>query len=124
MNITVYPVIKMMFVTWFTFDVERPPGDVTAMLGGPGQRWLVAQGPYDDDTANLTIYVTTGGVFDSAVPATSTDQDGDGTLTLEFSGCNEGLVTYDITSLDISGEIPIERIVLDNVALCEILAAP
>jgi len=124
MNITVYPVIKMMFVTWFTFDVERPPGDVTAMLGGPGQRWLVAQGPYDDDTANLTIYVTEGGVFDSAEPATFTDQDGDGTLTLEFSSCNEGLVTYDITSLDLSGEIPIERIVLDNVPLCELLAEP
>jgi hypothetical protein len=124
MNITVYPVIKQMFVTWFTFDVERPPGDVTAMLGGPGQRWLTAQGPYDDDTANLTIYVTEGGVFDSAMPATSTDQDGDGTLILEFSNCNEGLATYDITSLDISDEIPIERIVLDNVPLCELLAEP
>ncbi len=124
MNITVYPVRKEMFVTWFTFDVERPPADVTAMLGGPGQRWLTASGPYDDDTATLTIYVTEGGVFDSATPATSTDQDGDGTLTIEFSSCNEGLATYEITSLDISGEIPIERIVLDNVPLCEMLAEP
>lgn len=123
-NITVYPVIKEVFVTWFTYDVERPPGDVTAMLGEPGHRWLTAQGPYDDDTATLTIHVTEGGVFDSAQPVTSTDQDGDGTLKLEFSGCNEGLVTYEITSLDISGEIPIERIVLDNVPLCEMLAEP
>jgi hypothetical protein len=30
-------------------------------------------------------------------------------------------VTYEITSLDISGVIPIERIVLDNVPLCELL---
>jgi hypothetical protein len=45
-------------------------------------------------------------------------------MKLEFSGCNEGLVTYEITSLDISGEIPIERIVLDNVPLCEMLAEP
>jgi hypothetical protein len=33
----------------------------------------------------------------------------------------EGLVSYEITSLDISGEIPIQRISLDNVALCEAL---
>ncbi len=123
-NITVYPVIKQMFVTWFTFDVERPPADVTAMLGGPGQRWLTAQGPYDGDTATLTIYVTEGGVFDAATPAATTDQDGDGTMTIEFTDCENGLVTYDITSLDLSDEIPIERIVLDNVPLCEMLSKP
>jgi len=123
-NITVYPIRKEVFVTWFTFDTERPPADVTAILGGPGQRWLTAQGSYDEDTAMLTIYLTEGGEFDSTTPAASTDQDGYGTMKLEFSGCNEGLVTYEITSLDISGEIPIERIVLDNVPLCEMLAEP
>ena len=102
------------------------PGEVhvTAMLGDPGHRWLTAQGPYDGNTANLTIFVTEGGVFDSAEPATSTDPDGDGTLTLEFAGCTEGLVNYEITSLGISGEIPIQRIVQDNVPLCEALANP
>jgi len=124
MNITVYPKIKQVFVTWFTFDTERPPSDDTAMLGGPGQRWLTAQGPYDGDTAVLTIYVTEGGVFDSATPPATTDEDGDGTLTLEVSGCNEILASYDITSLDISDEIPLERIVLDNIELCEMLTDP
>jgi hypothetical protein len=33
-------------------------------------------------------------------------------------------VNYEITSLDISGEIPIQRIVPDNVPLCEALANP
>jgi hypothetical protein len=121
MTITVFPVIKEIFVAWFTFDTERPPEDVTAILGEPGHRWLTAQGSYNKDTAVLTIYLTEGGVFDSAVPAATTDQDGYGTMTIEFSGCNEGLVTYEITSLDISGVIPIERIVLDNVPLCELL---
>jgi hypothetical protein len=32
------------------------------------------------------------------------------------------LVSYEITSLGISGEIPIERIALDNVSLCETLS--
>ena len=119
--ITVFPDIQEMFVAWFTYDTERPPEDVTAMLGEPGHRWLTAQGPYEGDTANLTIFVTEGGVFDSAEPATSTDLDGDGILTLEFADCSEGLVSYEITSLGISGEIPIQRIAPDNISLCESL---
>jgi hypothetical protein len=122
--ITVFPVRKEVFLAWFTYDTERPPEEVTAMLGEPGHRWLTAQGPYEGDTANLTIFVTEGGVFDSAVPAATTDPAGDGTMTIEFADCTEGLVNYEITSLDISGEIPIQRITPDNVALCETLASP
>jgi len=122
--IAVFPDIKQVFVAWFTYDTERPPGDVTAMLGEPGHRWLTAQGPYSGDTATLKIFVTEGGVFDSATPAASTDAAGDGTLTLEFADCTEGMVKYEITSLGISGEIPIQRITPDNVALCETLASP
>jgi len=122
--ITVFPDIKQMFLAWFTYDTERPPEDVTAMLGEPGHRWLTAQGPYDGDTANLTIYVTKGGVFDAAEPTAETDLAGDGTMTLEFADCTAGLVNYDITSLGISGEFPIQRISLDNVPLCEALTNP
>jgi hypothetical protein len=60
--------------------------------------------------------VTKGGVFDSAEPAASADLDGDGTMTIEFADCENGLVNYEITSLDISGVIPIQRITPDNVA--------
>jgi hypothetical protein len=67
--------------------------------------------------------VTEGGVFDAATPAASTDLAGDGTLTIEFAGCTEAMVTYAITSLGISGEIPIERIAASNVPLCESLNA-
>ena len=119
--ITVFPTRKEIFLAWFTFDTERPPEDVTAKLGEPGHRWLTAQGPYEGDTANLTIFVTEGGVFDAAEPAVSTDLDGDGTLTIEFADCTEGLVSYEITSLGISGEIPIQRIAPDNISLCESL---
>lgn len=119
--ITVFPDIKEMFLAWFTYDTERPPEDVTANLGEPGHRWLTAQGPYDGDTANLTIFVTKGGVFDEVEPVATTDLDGDGTLTVEFADCTEGLVNYVITSLDISGTIPIRRLSEDNVMLCESL---
>jgi hypothetical protein len=116
--IIVFPDIQQMFLAWFTFDTERPPEDVTAFLGEPGHRWLTAQGPYDGDTATLTILVTEGGVFDASSPAASTDPAGDGTISIEFTDCTEGLVNYEITSLGISGKIPIQRISLDNVILC------
>ena len=49
---------------------------------------------------------------------------GDGTLVIEFVDCTNALATYEITSLDISGVIPLERIVSDNVPLCLVLANP
>jgi hypothetical protein len=119
---TVFPNLGQMFVAWFTYDVERPPEDVTAVLGDPGHRWLTAQGPYAGDTATLTITVTEGGVFDAAEPAASNDGVGDGTMTIEFADCTAGLVTYDIPSVGRSGEIPIQRIVEDNVPVCESLS--
>jgi hypothetical protein len=119
--ITVFPDIKQMFLAWFTYDTERPPENVSAFLGEPGHRWLTAQGPYSGDTANLTIFMTEGGVFDAAEPVASADPAGYGTLTLKFANCTEGLVNYEITSLAISGVIPIQRITQDNVALCETL---
>jgi len=121
--ITVFPEIKQMFLAWFTFDTDRPPGNVSAILGDPGHRWLTAQGPYDGTMANLTIYLTEGGVFNAAQPAATSNPAGEGTLTIEFADCSEGLVSYEIKSLGISGVIPIQRVSLDNIALCETLSA-
>jgi beta-glucanase (GH16 family) len=118
--LTVFPDRKEMFLAWFTYDTERPPEDVEAVLGEPGHRWLTAQGSYDGPTANLTITSTEGGVFDSAEPAV--ENAAVGTMTVEFADCFDGLITYDLPSSGVSGEIPIERIANDNTALCESLA--
>lgn len=120
--ISVFPEIQQVFVAWFTFDTERPPESVEALLGEPGHRWLTAQGPFEGDSATLTIYVTKGGVFDSPEPAVEVDPAGDGTLILEFTDCYQGLITYEITSLNLSGAVPIERVANDNVTLCEELS--
>lgn len=37
-------------------------------------------------------------------------------------GCNGGMVSYDIPSAGLPGEVPIQRIALDNVAVCESLS--
>jgi hypothetical protein len=117
--IIVFPEIKQIFLAWFTYDTERPPEDVTALLGEPGHRWLTAQGEYEENVAVLEIFIASGGVFDSPEPEPVTEPYGE--IMLEFSTCNAGTVTYDIPSVDRQGVIPIERIVLDNVPLCYVL---
>jgi acyl-CoA thioesterase-1 len=118
--VSVFPDISSIFLAWFTYDTERPSGDVDANLGEPGHRWLTAFGEYAGDTAVLDIELTRGGIFDSAEPPV--EQSTDGSIMLECTGCNECTVTYDITSADVQGVIPIERIALDNVPGCETLA--
>ena len=117
--ITVYPLTQEMFVAWFTYETERPAEDVDAILGEPGHRWLTAQGPYSGTAANLTIHLTEGGVFDSIQPEAITDPNAYGSMTIEFADCTEALISYQIPSLGLAGEIPIERIADDNVPLCE-----
>jgi plastocyanin len=110
---------KSIFLAWFTYDTERPPEDVTAILGEPGHRWLTAFGPYEGDTALLDVSLSSGMIFDSGEPPVDTEQMEGATIEIVWSGCNEGLVKYNIPSLVLSGEIPIERIVDDKVPACE-----
>jgi hypothetical protein len=44
-------------------------------------------------------------------------------MTLQFTDCNNLKVTYDLPGPGVSGEIPMTRIVDDNVVLCEELSA-
>jgi hypothetical protein len=118
--IIVWPDTGLVFLSWFTYDVERSPQDVGAVLGEPGHRWLTAQGPFSGDTASLTLYRTAGGVFDAAVPAPG-PAERDGAVTVTWSGCNQALLTYEITSLGRAGQIPLQRIVTSKVAPCEAL---
>lgn len=115
--ITVFEDIQMMFLAWFTYDAKRPPQNVEAIIGDPGHRWLTAFGPYNAGVANLDIDLASGGMFDSAVPEPS--HENEGTISLEFFGCNEATVTYDLFSAGLAGEIEIERVALDNMAFCE-----
>jgi hypothetical protein len=117
--IIVLPEIEQIFMAWFTYDTERPPANVSAVLGEPGHRWLTAQGIYAGNVADLDVSVTAGGVFDSPYPRPLAEPDGE--ILLEFSTCNAGVVTYDIPSIDRQSVVPIERIVLDNVTQCYLL---
>ena len=123
--VTVFPDSQKVFLSWFTYDLERPADGVTAELGEPGHRWLTALGPYTGDTATLDIELTQGGIFDSPTPAV-VQTPAYGTVILRFSNCAEGEVEYTIPSVGRSGTIPIRRTYAspDNMALCETLQIP
>jgi len=116
--IYVFPDIEQMFLGWFTYDTEEPTDDATAILGDPGHRWLTAQGAFSENGAVLDVWITEGGEFNSGEPVVKRHPDGQ--ILLEFSTCNSGTLSYDIPSIS---TIPIERIILDNVARCYMAAA-
>ncbi len=119
--IVIFPDLGIVFLAWFTYDTERPPEDVEAILGDPGHRWVTAQGPFEGDTATLDVFLTEGGVFDAAEPEAVTNQDPIGTITIVWGDCENAWLTYDIDPPGVSGEFPLQRIALDNVPLCEAL---
>jgi hypothetical protein len=114
-----YPEIKQAFVSWFTFDTQRPMEGTNANIGEPGHRWLTAQGSFEENVAELEINLTSGGIFDAPQPMPTTVPYGE--MTLEFATCNAGTVTYSIPSAGVQGEIPIERVALDNASMCYLL---
>ena len=56
-----------------------------------------------------------GEVFDIAEPAVPPI----GGITITWTNCARGMVSYEMPSHGLSGDIPIQRIVGDNVAACE-----
>ena len=120
--ITVFPVLNLVNLAWFTYDTELPEDESIANLGSAGHRWLTALGPIEGDTAVLNIDIASGGLFDTATEVEHTDPPGsDGTIILSFSDCNSGLIEYDIPSINRQGSVPIQRVANDNIALCEAL---
>jgi CubicO group peptidase (beta-lactamase class C family) len=116
--IMVWEDVQTVFLGWFNYDVERPPENIAAILGEPGHRWFTAQGSYTGVSAELDVYLTRGGVFDSAEPEVLPSEK-QGTMQLNFTGCNAATISYDIPAFNLSGTIPIERIAPDNIALCQ-----
>jgi hypothetical protein len=120
--ISVLPDSGAVFLAWFTYDTELPPEDATANLGDPGHRWLTAQGTYSGGKSAMNLIVTSGGLFDYPTVVERTDPPGsDGTLTLTFDDCYAGTLEYNIPTLGLHNTIPIQRVVTDNVPLCEAL---
>jgi len=119
--VTIFPDRQDVFLSWFTFDTELPAEDAPANLGDAGHRWLTAFGSIDGNRSEMTVSITSGGLFDSNAETSGVE---DGTIILTFEDCATGMVEYDIPSINSQGSVPIQRIALDNQALCEALADP
>ena len=121
--ITVFPDLNFVSLAWFTYDTELPAEDASANLDDSGHRWITAGGIFEGNRAVMNITITSGGIFDVASEVERTDPIGsDGVITLTFDDCSSGLVEYDITAIDQQGTVPIERVAIDNVALCTALS--
>ena len=116
--VSVYPEKGTVFLGWFTFDIDFPSQNAIADLGDACQRWLTAHGPYNGTEAELVVYNSSGGLFDSTdvVPELAPI----GSISLKFENCNSGTVSYDLPSHGVTGEIPIQRVASDNLADCEV----
>lgn len=122
--ISVFPDLGAVTLAWFTYDTEQPPTGAIASLGDASHRWLTAVGSIEGNQVNMEIEMTSGGLFDTATVVERTDPPGsDGTIILTFSSCNSGTVEYDIPSINRQGTVPIQRVVTDNIVLCEALLA-
>jgi hypothetical protein len=119
--VTVFGDSGNVFLAWFTFDSTPTATGATAIIGDASQRWLTAFGAFEGNSAVLEVTNTRGGRFDRENPGPINEPYG--TLILSFENCHRGMVTYDLPGPGLAGVIPIERVVEDNIALCERLAA-
>ena len=116
--IVIFPELGFVTLAWFTYDTELPPMDAMANLGDPGHRWLTALGEIDGDQSEMTIYITSEGLFDTP-PDEDLPSVEDGTIVLKFNSCNEATASYNISSITAQGVVPLQRVAIDNVVLCE-----
>ncbi|MFC1720341.1 hypothetical protein ACFL00_04290 [Pseudomonadota bacterium] len=113
--INVLPASKRMFIGWFTYETwRREPRE--SRMGDAYQRWMTAVGEYYANRANLTLYRTTGGEFNSTLPTENTEI---GTLVFKIEDCGHLNIEYDIDVDDRLGQISLSRIAGDNAAWCE-----
>lgn len=117
--IDIFPLRGEVFVAWFTYDTEAGFGDVVSVVGHPGHRWLTAQGPFSGTTADLTVNVTRGGIFNDPAGVETTPV---GSMQLEFEDCENAVITYELGTPPLSGQVPLTRISNSNAELCRALA--
>ena len=88
----VNPLAPVVFFAWYTYS---PTGQAA---GAAGQRWFTGQGTFTagTHTALLTLYETTGGVFDTPTPGTQATT-AVGTATITFASCTSAQLAFNFT---------------------------
>jgi len=87
------PLAPVAFFAWYTYS---PSGQ---MAGAAGQRWFTGQGSFASGarTMALTLFETTGGVFDQPTPATQASV-AVGTAVATFMSCTSAQLQFNFTA--------------------------
>jgi peptidyl-prolyl cis-trans isomerase A (cyclophilin A) len=85
------------FVAWFTYDVNPPADDETDGFGSRQHRWFTASGSASGDTADLDIFLNSGGVFNDPRETMSEPV---GSMTIQFSDCINAQLSFDFDASD------------------------
>jgi hypothetical protein len=103
---------QFMFLSWFTFtdDASDNPFE---------QHWFTAQGNYSGNEAELILYETLGGRFDDKQEVNTKPV---GAVTLKFSDCGHGQLSYNFTGEDVRGSFPLLRAIPGSDTVCEDLS--
>ncbi|MCH7507493.1 MAG: hypothetical protein IID60_09345, partial [Proteobacteria bacterium] len=110
--IDVEPGEQFMFVSWFTYT--------DAASDNPNeQQWYTAQGNYGGNIAELDLFETLGGRFDDPQMVTTTQI---GEVSLSFSDCGQGQMTYSLDEEGLQGTFPLLRVIPGSGNACEELS--
>ncbi|MBT8054869.1 MAG: hypothetical protein KJN69_13335 [Gammaproteobacteria bacterium] len=109
--IDIDPAAQFMFISWFTYTDSESDNPFE-------QRWLTAQGTYSGNTATLVLSETLGGQFNAPQAVTTSPI---GEVTLTFSSCSEGSMSYTIDDEGLQGSFPLFRAVPGSEKTCQAL---
>lgn len=100
---------QFVFLSWFTYtdDASDTPNQ---------QHWFTAEGNYNGSKAELILYESVGGRFDQPQAVTTTPI---GDVTLTFSDCGHGTMSYRFDDRDLVGSIPMMRTISGSGNVCE-----
>jgi hypothetical protein len=110
----VEPASQFIFLAWFTYQ------EANTKVGVPEHRWLTAQGNYSNNSAQIPVFLTSGGLFDDPQGVVTVE---DGNLTVSFTDCSNGTIQYDLPGDGLQSQIPITRVIPGTEGLCEMLEA-
>lgn len=97
--IDVIPAGQVLFAGWFTYVPEG--ADPSAPV------WLTLQGQYQGPVAELTLYRTDNGRFNTP---TAVENVPVGLATLSFASCTTAELTFQWDEFNLSGTIPLHRV--------------
>jgi cysteine-rich repeat protein len=106
--IDIQPTEKFMFISWFTYTHADSADPFE-------QRWFTAQGNYLGNEAPLVLSETLGGRFDDPQEVTTLPV---GVVSLSFTDCDQGYLTYTIDGEGLQGGFPLVRVIPGSGDVC------